>query len=180
MTREDIDVLEEILVQIRYQVKQGVLPSGLVPLYATEADGDALSRILDFLNKSGSERKKMSRQECEAAVEKFNTLCPSLPSVKVLTDTRIKALQTAKGLLKETSFEDFFRQVEASDFITGRTGTWAGASFDWILKKSNLLKIIEGNYDNRRTVKETRETSFDVDDFFQAAIRKSERKFVKG
>ena len=52
---------------------------------------------------------------------------------------------------KDCRFEDFFKKVEASDFLTGRDDQqWKGCGFDWILTASNMQKVLEGNYDNAR------------------------------
>ena len=89
----------------------------------------------------------------------------------------MKAIASAKKLLGEMSFTDYFARVEASDFLTGRANGWQGCGFDWILKKSNLLKVIEGNYDNKGKRSEAREaSSFDIDDFFAAAINRTQRR----
>jgi len=45
--------------------------------------------------------------------------------------------------------ETFFRRVEASDFLAGRTKEQARFGIDWITKPGNFVKILEGNYDNR-------------------------------
>lgn len=84
----------------------------------------------------------------------FNEICKSLPKVLKLNDSRKKALKDAQRHLGDTTFEDFFKRVEASDFLTGRKTDWR-ANFDWIIAQYNMLKILEGNFDNRnKSVKE--------------------------
>lgn len=81
-------------------------------------------------------------------VDEYHRLCPSLPKVIKLTDTRKR---TIKARLKEHSFDEIkevMERVESSDFLTGRNSDFK-ASFDWIFKPANLIKILEGNYDNR-------------------------------
>ena len=94
--------------------------------------------------------------DCQAVVKLFNSICKSLPSVQKLTDKRKKLIIGAEKLLSESSFtmtfEQLFRIVESSDFLTGRSGGWNGCGFDWILNLTNLTKIIEGNYKNKVTV----------------------------
>ncbi len=94
--------------------------------------------------------------DCQAVVKLFNSICTSLPSVQKLTDKRKKQILKAEKLLSESSFaitfEQLFRIIESSDFLTGRSGGWNGCGFDWILNPSNLTKIIEGNYKNKVTV----------------------------
>ena len=50
-------------------------------------------------------------------------------------------------------FGFFFDKIARSDFLMGRkdhgTGSWR-ATFDWLIKSSNYLKIYEGIYENGR------------------------------
>ena len=178
MTREDLQELRSMIAQIHCQLKQGALPSGLVVCYANAETAEAFERIADACDKMLGKEAKMSREECREVVELFNKTCPSLPSVKQLTDARITALKSAKAMLGETSFAEYFAMVEASDFITGRSGKWSGANFDWILKKSNLVKILEGNYANSRN-EDARGTSFDINEFFEAALSRTQRRLME-
>ena len=85
-----------------------------------------------------------------SVVESFNSTCPSLPHIRGLNDQRRKAIRKAAAQVEEAGgFPALFAKVEASDFLTGRSGSWNGCGFDWILKPANLTKILEGNYDNR-------------------------------
>ena len=87
-----------------------------------------------------------------SVVESFNSTCPSLPHIRGLNDQRRKAIRKAAAQVEEAGgFPALFAKVEASDFLTGRSGNWNGCGFDWILKPANLTKILEGNYDNRTT-----------------------------
>lgn len=81
-------------------------------------------------------------------VSLFNEICVSLPKIKNLSENRKRRIKNAHEKLNG-DFESFFKKVESSDFLTGRKGTWSGACFDWIMKPQNLIKIIEGNYDNK-------------------------------
>ena len=81
-------------------------------------------------------------------VSLFNQICISLPKVEKLTANRKQRIKSANKDLNG-DFEGFFRKIEASDFLTGRVGNWSGCSFDWIFKPQNIVKIIEGNYDNK-------------------------------
>ncbi len=84
----------------------------------------------------------------QAVADLFNSVCKSLPKVSKLTNKRRRNIRRANRIL-DGRFEEFFRRIEASDFLSGRTGNWSGSSFDWILQQDNITKILEGNYDNR-------------------------------
>lgn len=77
--------------------------------------------------------------------ELYHSICVSFPSVRQLSEPRKKAIQ---NLLKTYTLEDFrtvFENAEKSSFLKGAKGGWK-ASFDWLLKEANFLKVLEGNY----------------------------------
>lgn len=78
--------------------------------------------------------------------EEWNTKTKDLPKIKTLDEDRKKAVVK---FLKKQSFDDWVRGiavVEESEFLSGRSGKWAGANFDWLLNPKNFRKVIEGNY----------------------------------
>jgi uncharacterized protein YdaU (DUF1376 family) len=49
-------------------------------------------------------------------------------------------------------FDRFFGYVSKSDFLTGRSGKWAGCDLGWLMKADNFAKVVQGNYENREAV----------------------------
>lgn len=99
-----------------------------------------------------SDDDKTIRMDYQKIVDQFNSVCRSLPKVQSITDKRKKAMRAAdKHLDSIGGFHALFEKVEQSDFLTGRSGSWSGCGFDWILKPANMTKIMEGNYDNRES-----------------------------
>lgn len=90
--------------------------------------------------------------EYKKIVDLFNNICISLPKVKTITEARKKKIRNAYETLGG-DYEGFFKKVEASDFLTGRNGAWKNCCFDWIINSGNMVKILEGNYDNKRSSK---------------------------
>ena len=86
----------------------------------------------------------------EEIMNSFNDICVSLPKLQVLTETRKTTIKTRYKELHFSvdEFKSFFRLVEESDFLTGRKMDFK-ASFDWITKSANFVKIREGNYVNK-------------------------------
>ena len=99
-------------------------------------------------NRKHSESTDDELPECSGIVSLFNQICVSLPKVEKITAGRKQRIKAADKELNG-DFEGFFRKIEASDFLTGRKGDWCGCCFDWVLKPQNIVKIIEGNYDNK-------------------------------
>lgn len=177
MKKENLEKLDELVLRMKYALKEA---SGydLASVYISSDDVKIIEALRDELTGEG---KRMTKAECQAVVDEYNRICTSLPLCKALSETRQKALAGAKKLLGDVTFTTYFKRVEDSDFLTGRDGRWQGCGFDWILKKANLLKVMEGNYDNKRTKTEAREaSSFDVDEFYAAAIAKTMRRATCG
>lgn len=99
-------------------------------------------------------------------VELFAKLCPSLPQVQVISSQRKKAISAIWKFARNdiNFFETLFSKAEESDFLCGRSGDWK-ASFDWIIKQGNTIKILEGNYDNRKKSLSQQLQSKEIQDF---------------
>lgn len=112
-------------------------------------------RKKNILLSAEADAKMRQRCDCAEIVDCFNRICVSLPQVRTLSDKRRKAIRAASGTVEDCGgWEKLFEAVEQSDFLTGRSGTWNGCGFDWILKPANLVKILEGNYADKNARKE--------------------------
>ena len=66
-----------------------------------------------------------------------------------ITDKRKRAIN---NLLKEYSLEEMLQamgKIRTSNFLQGNNKTGWQISFDWFTNKSNFLKVLEGNYDDK-------------------------------
>ena len=100
-----------------------------------------------------SSKDSLTKEKSEATpyktiVEKFNSVCTSLPQCTKLSDKRRKAMAVCWREFGERIYEAF-EKAEASDFLTGRDCKWNGCTFDWLFNSNNMLKVLEGNYDNK-------------------------------
>ena len=105
------------------------------------------------------EKESEREQEIEAEPKRvnyqliadmYNDTCVSFPRVKSLSEARRKAI---RARLKTYSVDDLqraFEKAEASNFLKGANGRNWNATFDWLLKDSNIAKVLDGNYDNVR------------------------------
>lgn len=104
--------------------------------------------------------KEKESVDYQGVIDLYNETCVSLPSVQKLTDKRKRAL---KARLKNYSVEDLktvFEKAEESPFLNGSSGKWSGATFDWLIKEDNIVKVLEGNYDDKVS---SRKASYDLD-----------------
>lgn len=88
----------------------------------------------------------------EHIAEAWNELAPRIgkPTIRTLTPER---RQRVKARIAGYSLDDWrsvLGAVERSPFLRGDTG-WHGCTFDWLTKKANFQKTLEGNYDDKPT-----------------------------
>lgn len=105
-----------------------------------------------------------SLAEVQALVGRYLELCPSLPKVRTMTPNRRVHCRTFLKSFSKESIDEGFRKANASSFLNGSSKAWNGASFDWLINQSNFVKVLEGNYDDKRRSSVCNERSmFDTD-----------------
>ena len=106
---------------------------------------NAIEEDIDKERELERDIKNISTPDLQSVVDLYHSICISFPKIRSLSDARKKAL---KARLKSYTLEDFktvFENAEASSFLKGTEGGWK-ASFDWLIKEANMLKVMEGNY----------------------------------
>lgn len=81
----------------------------------------------------------------------YNSVCGSYPRLVKMSEKRKKAIRAR--LNSGYTIEDFkrlFQMAEQSDFLKGKNGRDWNADFDWMIKDSNMPKILEGKYLDRK------------------------------
>lgn len=103
--------------------------------------------------------RKSERLSYDEIMKDFHATCPDLPGIRALNDarkTKIRSLVKELDKLKifpsvepEKKLHVIFQAAQNSDFLSGRSGKWNGCSFDWLINKTNALKVLEGQYQNK-------------------------------
>lgn len=103
--------------------------------------------------------RKSERLSYDKIMKDFHATCPDLPGIRALNDarkTKIRSLVKELDKLKifpdvepEKKLHVIFQAAQNSDFLSGRSGKWNGCSFDWLINKTNALKVLEGQYQNK-------------------------------
>ena len=93
------------------------------------------------------------RGVCDEVAALYNEICVSFPRLRSLSEARRKAIKArlANGYTVE-SFKELFQKAEASSFLKGQNDRNWQATFDWLVKDSNMAKVIDGNYSDERGV----------------------------
>lgn len=86
-------------------------------------------------------------EAADALIAAYNAACPSMPRA-LLADGNRKAATAALNRAPLEVWAERFARAERSDLLAGRKTDWR-ASFVWLLKPANALKLDEGQYDTR-------------------------------
>ena len=89
-------------------------------------------------------------KECQRVADMYNSLCPSLPCVRSLSDKRKDAIGEILQRFSLADIQQAFEMVEASSFLTGKNDRGWSATFDWLMAEDNLEKVLEGNYTDKK------------------------------
>lgn len=138
-------------------------------------NGDNLSPNGEMINEQlkthiREEEDKANKPEIsnkpQQLADRYNAICTSLPKVVRLTDKRRRAVRLiyGKGYTPE-QLDEVFRKAQASSFCTGLNDRHWKADFDWLLNESNLVKVLEGKYDNPAAAKPPRKKAEEVEEW---------------
>ena len=92
------------------------------------------------------ENKKINYQQIS---DMYNDICISFPKCKTLSDARKKAIKARLKTYSVDDFKNLFEIAEMSDFLKGNNDRNWNATFDWLIKDSNMAKVLDGNYNNK-------------------------------
>lgn len=92
---------------------------------------------------------KRERIDYQQIVDMYNETCVSFPSIRSLSDARKKAIKARLKIYQLEDFRMLFQKAESSSFLKGRNDRNWSATFDWLIKDSNMAKVLDGNYDDK-------------------------------
>lgn len=115
--------------------------------FCTSPDGNADE---DDLFEAQGEEAESDKLKPEHFVDAWNDLAARLskPRVRNLTPERRVLLKARIAGYSLEDFREVLGNVEASPFLRGDR-QWNGCTFDWVMKKANFQKILEGNYNEQ-------------------------------
>ncbi len=127
---DEIEIEREVEIEIEREVEKG-----REGVWGGEGEGKTSSN---------------GKTPFDTLVSLYNETCSSLPRIQKLTDRRKKEIRTRWRTYPDMDiFRRLFKKAQESDFLSGRSGRWTGCNFDWLLKEANMIKVLEGCYDNK-------------------------------
>ena len=159
-TRRQIDrttfyAIDESCLPIHQTVKS-ISPNGEMDLPDNGNDISPNGEIIKEQNNTQIEEEsnKTKISKAQEVVDRYNAICTNLPKVVRLTDKRCLTVRRiySKGYTTE-QLDEAFRRAQASSFCAGQNDRHWKADFDWLLNENNLVKVLEGKYDNPAAAK---------------------------
>ena len=97
---------------------------------------------------------KVPELDCSFVVKLFNDRCKGFPKIVKLTEKRKKVIRIWFDDIGGTydKVQEIFDRAQSSSFLRGDNNRAWSADFDWIIHKSNWVKILEGKYDDKKNV----------------------------
>lgn len=117
----------------------------------------------DIEKKKKADKSAPSSSQIAEIVDLYHKICTSYPKVTVVSDSSKRDLKT---LMKRFSLEQIktvFKIAEKSEFLKGINNRGWKASFDWLIRENNFVKVLNGNYNNRQ--KKDNSDGFNAEDY---------------
>lgn len=89
-----------------------------------------------------------SPSQISEIVDLYHKICTSYPEVAVVSDEIKKSLKNLIGKYSVEQIITVFETAEKSDFLKGIGKKDWKASFEWLVKEKNFVKVLNGNYNN--------------------------------
>ena len=177
---QNIEGMEKIREQNRvrqanYKAKQK-LNSGNVTGNVTLTLGNATEEDIEEDKELDIDKEK--RVDCQQIADLYNSICISFPKLRSLSDSRRKAIKARLNTYSLDDFRTVFENAESSSFLKGSNDRNWTATFDWLIKDTNMVKVLEGNYADKGKPSGRKEKvpgwfqQYEMGDAENAAIRK--------
>lgn len=79
----------------------------------------------------------------------YNNTCVSFPRLTKLSENRKKAIKARLKIYSVEDFQKLFKMAEGSSFLKGQNNRNWSATFDWLIKDTNMAKVLDGNYTDK-------------------------------
>lgn len=117
---------------------------------------------MDTQYRLGKDRLGQDSIDYQLIADMYNNTCVSFPRITKLSDSRKKAIRARVKVYSLDDFEKLFQMAEESSFLKGQNNRNWSANFDWLLKDSNMAKVLDGNYQDKQ--QEMQQATGDVEE----------------
>ena len=122
--------------------------------YELKVDGK-VSSLKQYINNKQenqltADKSKASRQADFISWFNGKVQNARIPKIRLFTEAREKAVAQVWTQFGADSVNEVVSRAAVSPFLNGEGKKHFVATFDWIFKPENFLKILEGNFDARK------------------------------
>ncbi|RKI42433.1 hypothetical protein D7V86_05985 [bacterium D16-51] len=136
-------------IPVDNQTPTNCQPSDIPRLGKDSIDYIVMSKDITRTKKCNQHEKKREKTPCQDVVDLYNSICISLPRVTKLSEARKKAIHARYSQYSIGDFKKLFEMAEESSFLKGGGNRNWVANFDWLMRDSNMAKVLDGNYADR-------------------------------
>lgn len=137
-----------VVYKVLHEVKIIDLPYTNLPT-TVEPTAENLTHNNNSINNNSNINSNRDTIAYQKIADMYNNICVSFSRLTKLSESRKKAI---KARLKNYTLEDFkkiFEMAESSSFLKGQNDRNWSATFNWLIKDSNMAKVLDGNYQDR-------------------------------
>ncbi len=120
-------------------------------LTQSPTDSQQASNRLPTGNQQQYKKDKKDKKDKEditvnQVVDLYHEICKSYPKLRGISENRRKAITARCKIYRIEDFRIVFQNAENSRFLKGSNDRNWSANFDWMMKDTNFIKILEGRY----------------------------------
>ena len=158
-----------------YTIMSDICQSNVSQLVGNLDTEDRLGK--DRLGKDRLGEDRQGSCNYQQIADMYNDTCVSFPRLTTLSEARKKAIKARLNVYSLEDFRRLFTKAQESTFLKGANNRNWSATFDWLIKDTNMAKVLDGNYDNRGSggmSKPSNKVAQQLDDFYRMAAEFAE------
>lgn len=114
-----------------------------------------VNTLLTTIEEVKKERsKEKDNIDYQQIADMYNNTCVSFPKLNKLSEARKKAIKARMNTYTVDDFKRLFELAEQSDFLKGKNNRDWSATFDWMIKDTNMAKVLDESYKNKGAKKD--------------------------
>lgn len=109
-------------------------------------------KSIDIRDKSIEKEEKADKSASSPSeiVALYHEICISYPKITVVSESRKRAMEALSSKFSIEQIKKALENAEKSNFLKGHNDRNWKANFDWLIKESNFVKVLDGNYIDRQ------------------------------
>ena len=143
---QNIEGMDKIREQTRLRVAKHREKQKALLGSVTVTEGNATEEDKE----EDKEIEKEEKVDYKQILGLYHSICKSYPSVRSLSEARKKAIKARLNTYSVEDFKTVFENAENSSFLKGKNDRNWSANFDWLIADKNFVKVLEGNYADKR------------------------------